>query len=367
MLQCAANFKGIMPMPAKNDRIIRALLRQPVDRRPVWMMRQAGRYLPEYLELRKSTPDFMRFCKTPELACQATLQPLARFSLDAAIVFSDILTVPDAMGLDLAFVPGQGPVFSQPIRSKSDLKRLKPVDIEKDLGYVMEAIRLITAEIGHQIPLIGFAGSPWTVATYMVEGQSTKLFPTIRAMAYQAPDVLHALLSQLATVTTHYLNAQIAAGVRVIMLFDTWGGVLSHPGYLEFSLAYMKQIAQQLIREVDGQRIPVVFFTKNASPWLEDIADSGCDAMGIDSGIDMLSAKQRVGDRVALQGNLDPFALFANSDKIQQGVIDILDSFGNDPGLVFNLGHGIDRHTPIDNVNVMVEAVHRYGCQRVTS
>ena len=354
-------------MSAKNDRIISALLRQPVDRRPVWMMRQAGRYLPEYRELRKRTPDFMTFCQTPELACQATLQPLARFPLDAAIVFSDILTVPAAMGLDLAFVPEKGPIFSNPIRTKADLQRLRPVEIEESLGYVMETIRLITAEIGDQIPVIGFAGSPWTVATYAVEGCSTKLFPTIRKMVYQAPDLLHALLSQLATVTTHYLNAQIAAGARVIMLFDTWGGVLSYQEYPEFSLAYMKQIAQQLIREVDGERIPVVFFTKNASPWLEMMADSGCDALGIDSTIDMHDAKQRVGDRVGLQGNLDPFMLFSTPDKVQQGVIDILDSYGEDPGLVFNLGHGIDRHTPIDNVTLMVEAVHRYGCHPVTS
>lgn len=351
-------------MQLQNDRIIRALLCKPVDRRPIWLMRQAGRYLPEYRELRKRVPDFMSFCKTPELACEATLQPLAHFPLDAAIVFSDILTIPDAMGLDLSFVSGKGPMISDPIRSLRDVKQLKPIDVQDDLAYVMDAICLITAEIGEQMPLIGFAGSPWTVATYMVEGEGNKTFPTIRRMVYEAPDVIHALLQRLAEVTADYLNAQIVAGARVVMLFDTWGGVLAHNEYPEFSLAYMKDIAARLTREVDGVKIPVVFFTKNASPWLELIAESGCDAMSIDSTIEMTSAKQRVGDCVALQGNLDPFLLFAKKpEKIQQAVIDVLDGFGQGPGLVFNLGHGIDKNTSIDNVSLMVEAVHQYGRQ----
>lgn len=350
-------------MQLENDRILRALQGLPVDRRPIWLMRQAGRYLPEYRELRKRVPDFMTFCKTPELACEATLQPLARFALDAAIVFSDILTLPDAMGMDLQFISGKGPIIHNPIRSKTDVDKLKPVDMVSDLNYVMETIRLVTQEMGHKIPVIGFAGSPWTVATYMVEGQSNKLFSTIRSMVYQAPDILHALLRRLAKVTTEYLNAQIAAGARVVMLFDTWGGILAHQEYLEFSLAYMKDIAAQLTREIGGQHIPIVFFTKNASPWLEQIAESGCDAVGIDSTIEMATAKERVGDRVALQGNLDPFLLFAKPNKIQQAVIDIIDGFGDGPGLVFNLGHGIDKNTPIDNVTLLVEAVHQYGRQ----
>lgn len=350
-------------MTAKNNRLIDALLRRPVDRRPVWIMRQAGRYLPEYRELRKQVPDFMTFCKTPELACEATLQPLERFPLDAMIVFSDILTIPDAMGLDLSFVSEKGPVINNPIRSMDDLNKLKSVDAAEDLDYVMEAIRLIVAEKGDEVPLIGFAGSPWTVATYMVEGQSSKMFSMIRKMLYQSPDLMHALLQKIAEVTAAYLNAQIAAGARAVMLFDTWGGILANQEYSEFSLAYMQFIASKLTRDVDGEKIPVVFFTKNASPWLEVISESGCDAMGIDSTIDMATAKQRIGDRVALQGNLDPFLLFAKPEKIQQSVIDILDGFGTGPGLVFNLGHGIDRNTPIENVALMVEAVHQYGRQ----
>ncbi|MCB1827204.1 MAG: uroporphyrinogen decarboxylase [Coxiellaceae bacterium] len=349
-------------MQPQNDRIIRALLQQPVDRRPIWLMRQAGRYLPEYRELRKRVPDFLSFCKTPELACEATLQPLSRFALDAAIVFSDILTIPDALGLDLQFVSGKGPVINDPIRSLNDVERLHAIDVEDALGYVMETIQLITAEIGDQTPVIGFAGSPWTVACYMVEGQGSKLFPAIRRMAYEAPDVMHALLKRLADVTVKYLNAQITAGARVVMLFDTWGGILGHHEYPEFSLAYMQMIAEQLIREVDGVKIPVVFFTKNASPWLSQIADSACDAVGIDSTIEMAVAKQRVGNRVALQGNIDPFLLFTKKpEKIQQAVIDILDGFGEGPGLVFNLGHGIDKNTPIENVSLLVESVHQYG------
>lgn len=352
-----------MSIGIENDRLIRALLQQPVDRRPVWLMRQAGRYLPEYRQLRSQVPDFMTFCKTPELACEATLQPLARFPLDAAIVFSDILTIPDAMGLDLQFISGEGPVISDPIRSEADVKKLKPIDVEANLGYVMETLRLLHREIGTKLPIIGFAGSPWTVATYMVEGKSSRLFPTIRTMIYQRPGLAHALLTKIAETTVDYLNHQIEAGASVVMLFDTWGGVLGHQEYVEFSLAYMKYIAERLTREKAGQKIPVIFFTKNASSWIEMIADSGCDAMGVDSGLDMSSVKKRVKGKVALQGNLDPFLLYAKTSKIQQAVIDILDGFGEDPGLVINLGHGIDKTTPIENVTVLVEAVHQYGRQ----
>ena len=348
-------------MTLENDRIIRALLRQPVDRTPIWLMRQAGRYLPEYRELRKRVPDFMTFCQTPELVWEATMQPLARFPLDAAIVFSDILTVPHAMGMYLLIASGEGPIIRNPIRSFSDVEKLKPITVEDDLAYVMETIRLINIELGNKIPLIGFAGSPWTVATYMVEGRGSKTFSTIKTMMYREPDLLHSLLRRLAKTTVDYLNAQIAAGVRAVMLFDTWGGVLSHNEYSDFSLRYMKDIASQLTREHLGERIPVVFFTKNSDPWLEAIAESGCDAISLDSTVDIAKARQRIGERVALQGNLDPYLLFSKPNRIQQAVIDILDGFGPAPGHVFNLGHGIDPATPIENVTLMVEAVHHYG------
>ncbi len=365
MVQCQPYIKGSWAMSPKNNRIIRALQRQTVDRRPLWLMRQAGRYLPEYRKLRQQVTDFMTFCKTPDLACEASLQPLARFDLDAAIVFSDILTLPDAMGMDLAFIKGRGPVINNPIRSEKDIHQLKSIHVDTDLAYVMKTIHLIEHEVGHQLPIIGFAGSPWTVATYMVEGHSNKLFPVIRRMVYQAPNVMHHLLHRLTQVTIEYLNAQIAAGARVVMLFDTWGSLLSHQEYLEFSLAYMKEIAAQLTREIEGEPIPVVFFTKHALPWLEMIAESGCDAVGIDSTIDIAKAKLCVNDRVALQGNLDPFLLFATPSKIQQAVINVLDSFGCGPGLVFNLGHGVDQQTPIDHVNVMIETVHQHSQQAI--
>jgi len=349
-------------MTLENDRMIRALLRQPVDRRPVWLMRQAGRYLPEYLALRQRVPNFMTFCKTPDLVCTATLQPLSRFPLDAAILFSDILTIPDAMGMSLRFDPEKGPLINDPIRQECDLQRLKPVKVLKDLAYVIDAIRLVTKELDGQVPLIGFAGSPWTMAVYMVEGQSSKMFTQIRTMTYQSPQLLHTLLTRLAVVTVEYLNAQIVAGAKIVMLFDTWGGLLSYGEYLEFSLHYMRFIMQRLHRSFNGQPVPVILFTKNAAPWLSQIAASGCDAVGIDASLNMLTVKQQIGSQVALQGNLDPFLLFAKPEIIQQRVGELLDCFGSAPGLVVNLGHGVDRHTPVEGVAAMVEAVHQHRC-----
>ena len=344
----------------QNDRLIRALLRQPVDRTPVWMMRQAGRYLPEYRVLREKTPDFMTFCKTPELACQATLQPLARFPLDAAIVFSDILTIPDAMGMDLKFEEGRGPVFQNPIRSHHDLKSLRIPDIEKELGYVFKTVSLVVEALAHKIPLIGFSGSPWTLATYMVEGGSSKTFRLIKMMLYQEPKLLKTLLQQLTDIIIAYLNAQIAAGVSAVMVFDTWGGILSSADFLEFSLFYLSKIAAGLTRTVNGQPVPLIFFTKGGGQWLGEIASSGCDAISLDATVDIAQAQARVGDQVALQGNLDPFVLFGKPEQIRNAVERILLEYGDKPGLVFNLGHGIDRETPIENVNVMIEAVHQF-------
>lgn len=349
----------------KNDRLIRALLRQPVDRTPVWIMRQAGRYLPEYRELRKQVSDFMTFCRTPELVCEATLQPINRFSLDAAIIFSDILTVPAAMGMEITFKENEGPTMTNPVRSLHDVKKLLLPDVSRDLSYVMDAMRMVVKLLHDNIPLIGFAGSPWTVATYMVEGGGSKTFRHSKMMLYSNPEIMHALLQKLTSVTIDYLNAQIEAGARVIMIFDTWGGLLSHTQYLHFSLDYLTKIATSLKKEVNGCTIPLVFFTMNAGRWLEEIAASGCDAIGLDATIDIAQVRNRVGHRVALQGNLDPFVLFANSDYIRHAVTDILMRYGAGTGHVFNLGHGIDKETPIDHVTVMIEAIHKFNLAKI--
>ncbi len=346
----------------QNDNLIRALLRQPVDRTPIWMMRQAGRYLPEYRQLRKQVPDFMTFCRTPALCCEATLQPLARFDLDAAIIFSDILTVPAAMGLPLQFVAGSGPQFSEPLRSRADLARLKAVDASA-LDYVMQAITLTRRELAGRVPLFGFAGSPWTVACYMVEGAGSKIWPAVRAMLYSSPQLMHELLDKITVTTIAYLNAQIEAGADAIMLFDTWGSVLAFDRYPEFSLQYMQRIAAAIHREHEGRRIPLVLFTKQASPWLELLADSDCDGIGLDSTVNLSQAIARVGDRVTLQGNLDPFTLYADADTIRQSVHAILDAFAGHDGHVFNLGHGIDKDTPIAGVEAMVAAVREYDAR----
>jgi uroporphyrinogen decarboxylase len=346
-------------MSLSNDRFLRALLRQPVDCTPVWLMRQAGRYLPEYRATRAKAGDFLTLCKTPELACEVTLQPLARFDLDAAIIFSDILTIPDAMGVGLHFAEGEGPVITQPVRDARDVAALPIPDPETSLRYVMDAIRVTKKSLAGSVPLIGFAGSPWTLATYMVEGAGSKLFMEIRKMLYQAPEVLHQLLTKLADAVTLYLNAQIAAGADVIMLFDTWGGILTAPAYEAFSLHYMKRILANLTRDVAGKTIPTILFTKGGANWLEQIASSGCDAVGVDWTIDLSVARERVGDRVALQGNLDPLALFSPAACLQEEVARLLQSYGKGSGHIFNLGHGIDQHTPIDNVSLLVDSVHQ--------
>ena len=342
----------------KNDRFLRALLRQPVDMTPVWIMRQAGRYLPEYRATREKAGSFMQLCTTPELACEVTLQPLKRFPLDAAILFSDILTIPDAMGLGLFFTNGEGPQFKTPVRTAADVKRLSVPDPEDKLRYVMDAVRLIRRELDGQVPLIGFAGSPWTLATYMIEGGSSKDFAQIKKMLYDQPALLHELLTTTARAVTEYLNAQIAAGAQAVMVFDTWGGALSPRDYKEFSLHYMQEIVAGLTREAEGRKVPVILFTKGGGQWLESMADTGCDALGIDWTTDLKDARARVGKRVALQGNMDPSVLYASPDRIRAEVETVLASFGQGSGHVFNLGHGIHTGINPDHVAALVEAVH---------
>jgi uroporphyrinogen decarboxylase len=339
-------------------RFIRALQRQPVDKTPVWIMRQAGRYLPEYREVRSQVKDFMQLCSTPELACEVTLQPLRRFELDAAILFSDILTIPHAMNLGLEFIAGKGPTFSKPVRDENAVLHLPIPDPEEDLGYVMDAIRLIKKTLNDKTPLIGFAGSPWTVATYMVEGGSSKQFSVIKRMLYRDPDLLHALLEKVTLSTISYLQAQIAAGVDAIMIFDTWGGVLTPEAYQTFSLQYMQRIIDALPNVHEGKTIPTILFTKPASPFLELLANSGCDAVGLDWTISLAEARSRVGDRVALQGNLDPAILHAEPEIIKAEVNRILKEANNTPGHIFNLGHGITPDINPDHVSVLVDAVH---------
>ncbi|MGL5948949.1 MAG: uroporphyrinogen decarboxylase [Aeromonas sp.] len=342
----------------KNDRYLRALLRQNVDVTPVWMMRQAGRYLPEYKATRAQAGDFMSLCRNAELACEVTLQPLRRFALDAAILFSDILTIPDAMGLGLTFGPGEGPRFARPIQTISDVKALPIPDPEDELGYVMNAVRTIRRELKGAVPLIGFSGSPWTLATYMVEGGSSKAFTKIKQMMYSEPQTLHLLLDKLADSVTSYLNAQIKAGAQSVMVFDTWGGVLTPCDYGDFSLQYMHKIVDGLIREHDGRRVPVTLFTKNGGQWLEKMAATGCDALGLDWTIDIADAKRRVGDKVALQGNMDPSMLYATPERIRQEVASILAGFGHGSGHVFNLGHGIHPDVNPEHAGAFVRAVH---------
>ncbi len=341
-----------------NDRLLRALARQPVAVTPVWLMRQAGRYLPEYLATRARAGSFMQLCQTPELACEVTLQPLARFPLDAAILFSDILTIPDAMGLGLSFNEGAGPRLAHPIRSAAEVKRLGVPDPETELGYVMAAVRLIRRELAGRAPLIGFAGSPWTLATYMIEGGASREFAWCKGMLYAEPALLHQLLDTVARSVLVYLNAQVAAGVQCLMIFDTWGGILPPRAYREFSLRYMAQIVAGLRREQEGRPVPVVLFTKGGGAWLEAMAATGCDALGLDWTIDLGDARQRVGRQIALQGNLDPCVLYAPPARIRQEVATLLADFGAGSGHIFNLGHGIHPLIDPDHVAVMVEAVH---------
>ena len=343
----------------RNDRLLRALRREPVDSTPVWIMRQAGRYLPEYRKTRKQAGDFLRLCKTPELACEVTLQPLRRFDLDAAIVFSDILTIPDAMGLGLSINEGEGPRFERPIDSKKAIEVLGVPELEDDLGYVIEAVRMIRHELGGSVPLIGFAGSPWTLATYMVEGQSTQDFARIKALMYEQPHALHALLDILTESVSGYLAAQVGAGADVLMVFDTWGGVLPHAEYREFSLSAMRRIVETLKSDELTRHIPVILFTKGGGQWLKEMADSGCDALGCDWTTSLTVARKAVGEQVALQGNLDPAVLYARPEVIERAVERVLDDFGVGHGHVFNLGHGITPGVDPDHVRVMVDAVHQ--------
>lgn len=345
----------------KNDRFLRALLKQPVDRTPVWMMRQAGRYLPEYREVRKQAGSFMDLCRNTELATEVTLQPLRRFPIDAAILFSDILTIPDAMGLGLRFEAGEGPVFDHPVRSAADVAKLGVPDMEQDLGYVMDAVRSIRKALNGDVPLIGFSGSPWTLATYMVEGGSSKTFGKVKAMIYDDPATAHKLLEILADAVTEYLNAQIRAGAQAVQIFDTWGGVLTPRDFQEFSLAYMERILEGLIREHEGRTVPVILFTKGGGQWLEVMAESGADALGLDWTTDIGEARQRVGDKVALQGNMDPSMLYASPERIEEEVRLILTSYGQGSGHVMNLGHGIHPDVPVEHAQAFVEAVVRHS------
>ena len=350
----------------KNDNLLRALLRQPVDHTPVWLMRQAGRYLPEYNETRRRAGNFLALCKNPRMACEVTLQPLARFELDAAILFSDILTVPDAMGLGLYFAEGEGPKFERPLREEWAIRDLSVPDPYDHLRYVMDAVAEIRRALGGSVPLIGFSGSPWTLACYMVEGGSGAAtdYRTVKTMLYDRPDLLHHILDVTARAVSTYLNAQIESGAQAVMIFDSWGGVLSDAAYREFSLDYMRRILDGLTRERDGERVPSIVFTKGGGQWLEAIAACGCDAVGLDWTTDLGEARRRTGDRVALQGNFDPMALFAAPERVAAEARRVLDSFaGGGPGggHVFNLGHGISQFTPPENVKVLVDTVHSHS------
>jgi len=341
----------------KNDRFLRALMRQPVDRTPVWMMRQAGRYLPEYRETRSQAGDFLSLCKNADFACEVTLQPLERYPLDAAILFSDILTIPDAMGLGLYFETGEGPKFERTVRTLADVEALHQPSADGDLGYVMNAVSTIRRALNGRVPLIGFSGSPWTLATYMIEGGGSKDFRFAKAMLYDQPDVMHALLDRLARAVTDYLNAQIEAGAQAVQIFDTWGGALSHPAYREFSLAYMNRIVEGLKRSHDGRTVPVILFTKGGGQWLDAMADSGADALGLDWTTSLADARQQVGERVALQGNMDPSVLYASPERIREEVERILAEYGKGAGHIFNLGHGIHQFVDPDHAGAFMEAV----------
>lgn len=344
-----------------NSRFLRALKRQPVDRTPVWIMRQAGRYLPEYRKTREQAGDFLSLCKNPELACEVTLQPLRRFSLDAAILFSDILTIPDAMGLGLHFVEGEGPCFRQPVRDLQAIERLLVPNMTDSLGYVMDAVRLIRKEMPQDLPLIGFSGSPWTLACYMVEGQSSRDFKRLLSLVYTEDKTVHKLLETLAHSVANYLVEQIKAGVNAVMLFDTWGGILTPQNYQLLSLSYMQHIVTRV--KEHSPDMPIILFTKGGGQWLEQMANTGCDALGLDWTCDLNKARQRVGAKVALQGNLDPAVLLGSKEVIHQQVGHVLASFGHGPGHIFNLGHGITPDVPPENVAAMIEAIQELSPQ----
>ncbi len=343
----------------KNDTFLRALQRQPVAYTPMWMMRQAGRYLPEYNQTRAQAGSFMGLAQNPEYACEVTLQPLRRFDLDAAILFSDILTVPDAMGLGLQFVAGEGPRFDRPLRDEAAIQALQVPDLDR-LRYVFDAVSLIRRELNGSVPLIGFSGSPWTLACYMVEGAGSSDYRQIKTLLYQRPDLLHRILSINAQAVQSYLNAQIRAGAQAVMVFDSWGGVLADGLFQQFSLAYTRQVLDGLIREHEGHRVPVIVFTKGGGQWIEDVAATGCDAVGLDWTANLAAARRRVGDQVALQGNLDPMTLFGSEAGIRTEVRRVLADFGTvgNGGHVFNLGHGISQFTPPEAVAILVDEVH---------
>ena len=340
---------------------INALLKKEVTRTPIWVMRQAGRYLPEYRATRKKAGDFLTLCKSSDLACEVTLQPLERFDLDAAILFSDILTIPDAMGLGLHFVEGEGPKFSHPLSSLSEINQLTKPDVSKDLSYVSEAVSVIKKNLKGRVPLIGFSGSPWTLATYMVEGGSSKTFSKVKGLMYENPKHMHQLLDVLADTIIDYLNSQIEAGADSVMIFDTWGGLLNKASYENFSLMYMSKIVAGINRNYEGKIIPVTLFTKGGSAWLEQIAATGCDAVGIDWTVEIGEAERRVGSKVALQGNLDPSVLYASPEVIKSEAHKILDQFQGSTGHVFNLGHGITPEVNPESMKVLVDAVHSYS------
>lgn len=345
----------------QNDCFLRALLREPVERTPVWMMRQAGRYLPEYRRVRQQAGSFMGLCTNPELACEVTIQPLDRFRLDAAILFSDILTIPHAMGLGLSFNEGEGPRFAHPVRTAVDIQRLSVPDPEGELRYVMDAVRLIRKTLDGRVPLIGFSGSPWTLACYMVEGAGSRDFALVKKLMYDQPRLMHQLLAVLADAVTAYLNAQIAAGAQAVMLFDTWGGALSAEDYQEFSLAYAQRIRAALTKEADGRKVPATLFTKGGGQWLTTMAESGYDALGVDWTTSLSVARAQVGNRVALQGNLDPVALYASPETIRAKVKSVLEQFGRGSGHIFNLGHGILPDIDPAHAAAMIEAVHEFS------
>jgi len=349
--------------PLQNDTFLRALLRQPTDYTPVWLMRQAGRYLPEYRATRARAGSFMGLATNPDYATEVTLQPVDRFPLDAAILFSDILTVPDAMGLGLYFSDGEGPRFERTVRSEDEVAALRAPELDK-LDYVFRAVTQIRGALNGRVPLIGFSGSPWTLACYMVEGGGSREFHTIKKMLYSRPDLMHRILAVNAEAVAAYLNAQIEAGAQAVMIFDSWGGALADGAYQEFSLAYMRQVVAKLKREHDGVRIPSILFTKGGGLWLEEAAQSGADALGLDWTVNLGRARAQVGDRVALQGNLDPAILFAAPEQIRAEVERSLTAYGKPAaghGHVFNLGHGISQFTPPESVAAMVEAVHSFS------
>ena len=342
----------------QNDTLIRVLLRQPTPYTPVWLMRQAGRYLPEYNDVRRRAGSFLALCKTPSLATEVTLQPLERFPLDAAILFSDILTIPDAMGLGLYFVDGEGPRFERPLRDEASIAKLSAPDPAEHLGYVTDAINQIRRALADRMPLIGFAGSPYTLACYMVEGGASEDWRNVKLMLYSRPDLLHRLLATNAQAVATLLNAQIEAGVQVVMIFDTWGGSLPAAAYGEFSLAYIQRVLSELKRGEGSARVPVIVFTKGGAPWLETIAATGCDCVGLDWSADLGEARARIGARTALQGNLDPMVLLTSPEVVRRETENVLASFGSGSGHVFNLGHGIPQHAQPENVAALVAAVH---------